>query len=139
MVFNSIFSRFIMVLVPESDSKIEICSILFRKRRFCKNRAPVEAKLLFFRFRASQKPLKIDAETHSKKTSKKNLPKIDFGLHFGLPKPPKIDPTLKKNEKIPSREKLQKNRLANYRNPPQLTTRQAFWDPAGPSNHLSND
>ena len=34
--------------------------------------------------------------THSKKNSKKNIPKIDVGFHFGLPKPPKIDPTSKK-------------------------------------------
>ena len=129
MVFNTFFSRFFMVLAPESDSKIEICSILFRKRRFCKNRAPVEAKLLFFRFRASQKPLKIDAETHSKKTSKKNLPKIDFGLHFGLPKPPEIDPTSKKIEKKAFEKKLEKKKL---REPPTRAGNQRKASLLGP-------
>ena len=50
MVFNTIFSRFFSVWASENGAKIEIFSLLFRKRRFCKIRAPVEAKLLFFRF-----------------------------------------------------------------------------------------
>ena len=36
-----------------SDSKIRFFAQFFRKRRFCENRAPVEAKLLSLRFRAS--------------------------------------------------------------------------------------
>ena len=46
----------------------------------------------FFRFRASKNPPQIDAKTHSKKTSKKNLQKIDFGFFLGLPEPPEIPP-----------------------------------------------
>ena len=38
--FNTIFSRFFMVLASENDSKIEVFSDFFRKRRFCKNCAP---------------------------------------------------------------------------------------------------
>ena len=37
----------------------------------------------------------MNAKTPSKKTLPKNLPKIDFGLHFGFRKPPKIDLTSK--------------------------------------------
>ena len=42
---------------------------------------------------------KIDAKTHSKKTTKKTSPKIDFGFRSGHPKSFKIDPTAKKIEK----------------------------------------
>ena len=64
--------------------------LLFRKRRFYENRAPVEAKLLFFTFRASEKRLKIDANIDLEKKYRKKPSKIDFPLQVGLPKPPKI-------------------------------------------------
>ena len=43
-----------------------------------------------------------------KKTSKKNVPKIDFGLRFGLPKPAQIDPTSKKTKKTLSKKSKKK-------------------------------
>ena len=36
-VLNTIFSRFFMFLTSENDSKIDVFSILFRKRRFSEN------------------------------------------------------------------------------------------------------
>ena len=136
MFFNTIFSRFFSVLASENGAKIEVFSILFRKRRFCKNRALALAPCTFSRFGASKNRPKIDAKTHSKKASQKNLPKIDFGLRFDLPKPPKIGPTSKKNEKKRLRKKSQKKAPWALLG---TNGRQAFWDPAGPSNHLSND
>ena len=136
MVSNTIFFRIFMVRASENDFKIEVFSMFFRKWPFCKNHCFSKGKLLFFRFRASQKPLKFDAETHSKNTSKKNLPKIDFGLRFGFPKPPKIHPTSKKIEKQSLRKKPCKKDPRKSMGP---NGRQAFWDPAGPSNYLSND
>ena len=88
-----------MVLASENHSKIDPFSHFFRKRRFCENCSFPIGKPLFSSFRAFKKQPKIDAKTRSEKASKKNLPKIDFGLHFGLPKPPKIDPTSKNIEK----------------------------------------
>ena len=40
--------------------------------------------------RPSKKRPKMDAKTHSQKTSESNFQKIGFGIHFGLPKPFKI-------------------------------------------------
>ena len=37
MVFNTFFSRFFMVLAAKSDSKIEVFSYFFRRRRFFEN------------------------------------------------------------------------------------------------------
>ena len=45
--FNAVFSRCFMVLASENDSKIKVFSDFFRKRRFCKNCAPVQAGVKF--------------------------------------------------------------------------------------------
>merc|ERR1712078_924800 len=106
MFFNTIFSRIFLALASENNAQIHVFSLLFRKRRFSENRAPVETKLLFFRFGASKKRPKIDAETRSKKGSQKYLPKIDFGFDFGLPNPPKIHqnpPKKRRKAKLVSR------------------------------------
>ena len=118
MFFNTIFSRFFPILASENGAKIEVFSLLLRKCRFCEKRAPVEAPCIFSGFGASQNRPEIDAETHSKKASKKSFPKIDFGLRFGLPKPPQIDPTSKKIEKNCVLKKAQKKQPWNL---PQLT------------------
>ena len=96
MLFNFIFFRIFVVMASENDSKIDVFSYFFQKRRFCKNRAPVEAKLIFFRFRASKNRRKIDTKTHSKKTTKKTSKKSVLASIFAsqtLPKssenPPK--------------------------------------------------
>ena len=125
-----------MVLASENHSKIDPFSHFFRKRRFCENCSFPIGKPLFSSFRAFKKQPKIDAKTRSEKASKKNLPKIDFGLRFDLPKPPKIDPTSKKIAKNRVPKKAPKKQPWEL---PQIKTRQAFWDPAGPCNHLSND
>ena len=90
MFFNTIFYRIFLVWASGNGAKIHVFKLLFRKRRFSENRAPVETKLLFFRFGASKKRPKIDAETRSKKGSQKYLPKIDFGFDFGFQNLPKI-------------------------------------------------
>ena len=60
-------------MASENEAKIEAFWLLFRKRRFYENRAPVEAKLLFFTFRASEKRLKIDANIDLEKNIEKTL------------------------------------------------------------------
>ena len=136
MLFNTFFFDFSSIWPPKNQPKIYVFLLLFRKQGFCENRAPVEAKLLFFMFRTFKKRFKFDAETHSKKTSKKSLPKIDVGLHFGFQKPPKIE---KIAPKALSKTSLKKEAMRLKPQSPQRNGRQAFWDPARPSNHLSND
>ena len=72
-VLGDDFSRIFVVLASENGVNIDIFSSLFRTRRFCKNRAPVEARARFFRSPASKNRRKIDAKMHSKITSKKIL------------------------------------------------------------------
>ena len=59
----------------------------------------------FLKVRASKKPSKIDAKMRSKKTLQKKLPKIDFGIHFGFPKPRKI---ASKSQKIGSKSDVKR-------------------------------
>ena len=126
MFFNTTFSRFLAILTSKNGSKIESFSLLFRKCRFCENRCFSLSKLLFFRFRASQNRSKIDTKTHSKKTSKKTFPKIDFGFHFGSPKPPKIHQKSKKNEKNRVEKKHKKKSPGPQRASNQKLANQAF-------------
>ena len=83
MFLNSIFFRIFSILASENEAKTKVFLLLFRKRRFYENRAPVEAKLLFFRFRATQNDVQ---------TLKNSMPKTccfstsffsGFGLDFG--------------------------------------------------------
>ena len=78
MFFNSIFVRIFSILASENEGKLEVFLLLFPKRRFYENRAPVEAKLLFFTFRASEKRLKIDANIDLEKNIEKNPQKSIF-------------------------------------------------------------
>ena len=87
--FESIFYWIFFGLASKNKAKIDVFSNLFWKRRFCENRVPVEARARFSRFGASKNRPNIGVQTHSKKTSKKWASNIDFGIHFGLPKPPK--------------------------------------------------
>ena len=79
----------IFSLASKNEAKINVFSNLQRKRRFCENRAPVDARARFSRFGASKNRPNIGVQTHSKKTSEKCASNIDFRIHFGLPKPPK--------------------------------------------------
>ena len=88
MFFKSIFFEF-FILASENEAKIEVFLLLFRKRRFYENRAPVEAKLLFFTFRASEKRLKIDANIDLKKNIEKNPQKSIFHSKLASPNLPK--------------------------------------------------
>ena len=102
MFFNTVFSRFFVFLTSENGAKIDTFSLLFRKRRFREN--PLKHWLCAQESRFG--PSRND-KNHQKNASKKafeksmakSFPKIDFGFHFGLPNPPKIDPTSKKIEK----------------------------------------
>ena len=89
MFLETIFHRNFSILASENGPQIEDFAYHYRKRRFCKNHCFSYAKLLFFRFGGSKKHTKIDAKTHCKITSKKRTQKSNFGIHFGLPKPPK--------------------------------------------------
>ena len=129
MFANTIFSRFCIVWASENDSKIDVFSHFFRKRRFCENRAPVEAPCIFSGFGASQNRPKIDAKTRSNKASKKNVPKLDFGLRCGLPTPPKIHQKLKKSKKDRHRKKAQKDKARTL---PQLTANHCKSSLLGP-------
>ena len=77
------------ILASENQAKIEVFLLLFRKRRFYENRAPVEAKLLFFTFRASEKRLKIDANIDPEKNIEKNPQKSIFHSKLASPNFPK--------------------------------------------------
>ena len=77
--FGAILDRFWEVL----DFEIRFFAQFFRKRRFCENHAPVDAKLLFLRFRASRKPREIQAKSCSRKGCKKVTPKSGFFLIWG--------------------------------------------------------
>ena len=91
-IFESILIRIFFASASKNEAKIMLFLYLFRKRRFCKNRAPVEARARFLRFGASKIRTKIDAKTHSKTTSKKTGPSINFRIHFGFQKPLKSLP-----------------------------------------------
>ena len=91
-IFESIFNRVFFVSFFKNEGNIMFVSYLFRKRRFYKNRDPVEARARFLRFGASKIRTKIDAKTHSKTTSKKTGPSVNFRIHFGFQKPPKSLP-----------------------------------------------
>ena len=93
--FESILILIFFALASKNKAKIMFFSYLFRKRRFCKNHAPVEARARFLRFGASKFQTKIDAKTHSKTTLKKTAPDVNFRIHFGLQKPPKSLPKAK--------------------------------------------
>ena len=64
-------------------SEIRFFAQFFRKRRFCENRVPVEAQLLFLRFRASGKQRKIRAKSCSRKASKKTTQNSGFFSIWG--------------------------------------------------------
>ena len=95
MFFNSFFFEFFSILTSENEAKIEVSLLLFRKHRFYENRAPLEAKLLFFAFRASEKRLKIDANIDLEKNIEKTPQKSIFPSKLAspnLPKSLKMDP-----------------------------------------------
>ena len=114
MIFKTIFSRFFVVLGSENDSNIDIFSPLFRKRRFCENHCFSLVKLMILRVRASKKRPKIDAKTRSKKASTKNVPKLDFGLRFGLPNRPNIQKNRKNTRPEKSSKKTALGLTATY-------------------------
>ena len=70
MVFNTIFSRFVVILPSENKFKINIFWLLFRKPRFRKNRCFPYGKLLLSTFPGSKKRFQINAKAYSKITSK---------------------------------------------------------------------
>ena len=109
MFFETSFSSFFVFLATENDVKIELFSLLFRKRRFCENHhetLAVRTKIkvrIWKKHKKSEK--KIDAEITIEKNIEKNIEKIDFGLHFGSKNPPKIH---QKSKKVASEDDLKK-------------------------------
>ena len=88
MFFNTNFYWFFMALASQKKAKIDVFSLLFRKRRFCENRAPVEAKLLFLRLGAFGNPQKSKQNRVREKFAKKRAKiavSFRFGGHFGQP------------------------------------------------------
>ena len=94
---DTVFNRFFLDLASANKAKIDGFSNILGKRRFCKNRAPVEARARFLRFGPSKNRGEIDTKTHSKITSKKGGPNIDFYVHVGLRKPLKSIPKATSN------------------------------------------
>ena len=89
-------------------SKYDPKSIHFSILQFCENRAPVEAKLLFFRLRGPYNRLKIDAEINLEKNIEKNIGNIDLGTISGSQNPPKIPPRSEQIAfKVEPKKKLQ--------------------------------
>ena len=126
LFFNIMFSRFFVVLASENDSKIEVFWHFFRKPRFCEICSFPIGKSIISGFGASKKRPKIDAKTHSKKTSKKKPKKPDFGSVLTSQNPPKIHPKSQKIEKNAFRKRVLKKRLCKLsprvRNPPRKSS-----------------
>ena len=127
---NTNFNRIFVDLASKNASKIDHFSNIFPKRRFCKNRAPVYAGAQFSRFGASQKRSKIDADIAFEKKPPKNIPKINFDIHFGFPKPPKIDA---KSKKMASESELKKK----LQPPSETGARPNAVDPASQTQETS--
>ena len=72
--------------------------------------------MVFIDFSSSEPP-KINAKTHSKKASQKNVPKIDFGFRFGLPKTSQNRPNIEKNRKKRPSKKSSKIRAMQVGTP----------------------
>ena len=70
--------------------------------------APLSRENLLFEVRGLQKCTQNRAKTDSKKTSQKNIQKIDFGIHFGSPKATEIAP---KSTRIVSKADLKTGQL----------------------------
>ena len=92
MLFNTICLRLFFASTPKTTSKSSFFSIFFENVDFEKILTKhwlCAQKSRFGLQKNKENQQKNEAKTRSRKTSKKNLPKIDFGLHFGSPNPPK--------------------------------------------------
>ena len=78
---------------------------------------------MIFQVSGLPKTMKNRCKNAFEKNIEKNGSKIDLGVHFGFPKPPKIDPTSKKIKKNGIQKKAPKKRP---RAAPDLKTNQAF-------------
>ena len=58
--------------------------------KFAKNHRKNNGVYWFFELRAFKNPIKIDTEIVFENNFEKNIQKINFGIHFGLPKTFKI-------------------------------------------------
>ena len=79
-----------MSLASPNNPKIEIFPPLLLKRRFCKNPYETLAVRTKIKVRTKKKQEKLPknrSRNAIEKSIAKNLPKIDFCLRFGLPKP----------------------------------------------------
>ena len=134
--FNTIFSRFFAVLASENDSKIEDFSMLFRKPRFCKNRFFLKENCYFSGFEPPKIYEKSMPNHTRKKHRKKNSQTSISASLLVSQNPPRSTQHRKKSKKKAFEKKHKKTTSAIH-----ITTtgNQAFWDPAGPSNHHSND
>ena len=89
MLFNTMFSPYFHVLASKNDAKIELCFNVFRKRRFCENPYETLAARTKIKVRSVNKSRKIANKSirkRTRKTHRKQFPKIRFFQQFWLPK-----------------------------------------------------
>ena len=132
-----------MVLASENDSKIDVFSHFFRRRRFFENEQKPLKKLWFsliFQVRSLQKSAQNRCQNAIEKSIAKKAPKNRFWLPFWAPKSSQNRSKVDKNRKKIALKKTRKKKAhANQRYSQVLSGSQAFWDPHGPSNYHSND
>ena len=98
MFFETSFSSFFVFLATENDVKIELFSLLFRKRRFCENHhetLAVRTKIKVRIWKKHKKSEKNRCRNHDRKKHGIKHRKNRFWAPFWLPKssqnPPKIE------------------------------------------------
>ena len=133
IVFNTIFSRFFIVLASENVSKIEVFSHFFRRRRLFENQQkPLKKTIIFIDFSGSAPP-KIHPTSIPKRARKKHrktFPKNRFWLPFWPPKIlPKSTQHRKNSKKVAFGKKLKKTTSANHRPGPQTTRKSSLLGP----------
>ena len=73
-------------------NEFSICFALLWKCRFCENRAPVEARLIFFRFRPLKEKIEHPSESEKKRLRKCSVFKIGFLLILASILDPQMPP-----------------------------------------------
>ena len=115
MIFKTIFSRFFFVLASENDSKIDVFSLFFQKRRFCENALKhwlCAQKSRFELEKNKKKSPKNRFPNVLEKNIAKNLSKLNFYPHLDLPKPLKTAPSCKNSlKKNPPKKKTLKRAM----------------------------
>ena len=136
MLFNMIFPRFFFVLASENDVKIEVFSLLFRKRRFCKNHGfPLRGNHYFSSFERPKNDKKSMPKHTQKKHRKKPSQKPILASILASENLPKSTENRKKSKKTPSKKRLRKRGYGTHAPDPAPHPENPLGAPWGRSNH----